>query len=55
MPAVGRNIAYMSSFFIFIVITAIASGVNNFAGLVVLRLIQGFFGGPVLAVSQDDF
>lgn len=41
MPSVGRNIAYMSSFLIFIVITAIGSRVDNFAGLVVLRFIQG--------------
>ncbi|QDS70197.1 hypothetical protein FKW77_006591 [Venturia effusa] len=59
MPSVGRNIAYMSSFLIFIVITAIGSRVNNFPGLVVLRFIQGFFGGPVLATgaasAQDLF
>ncbi|KAF2672095.1 cycloheximide resistance protein [Microthyrium microscopicum] len=59
MPAVGRNLAYLSSFFIFIVITAIASRVSNYPGLVVLRFIQGFFGGPVLATgaasAQDLF
>jgi DHA1 family multidrug resistance protein-like MFS transporter len=59
MPMVGRNVAYMSSFLIFIIMTAVASRVNNFPGLVVLRFIQGFFGGPVLATgaasAQDIF
>ena len=57
MPMVGRNLPYMVSFFIFIVMTAIGSGVSNFAGLVVIRFIQGFFGGPVLstgAASASD-
>jgi hypothetical protein len=56
---IGRNVAYMSSFLIFIIITAVASRVSNFPGLVVLRFIQGFFGGPVLstggASAQDMF
>jgi MFS transporter, DHA1 family, multidrug resistance protein len=59
MPDVGRNVAYLSSFFIFIIMTAIGSGVSNFPGLVVIRFIQGFFGGPVLATgaasAQDIF
>lgn len=41
MPNIGRNIAYISSFLIFIVMTAIGSRVNNFPGLVVIRFIQG--------------
>jgi DHA1 family multidrug resistance protein-like MFS transporter len=59
MPDIGRNVAYLSSFFIYIVMTAVASRVSNFPGLVVLRFIQGFFGGPVLATgaatAQDLF
>ncbi|KAF2100885.1 putative MFS transporter [Rhizodiscina lignyota] len=59
MPMVGRNVAYMSSFFIFIVMTAVGSRVSNFPGFVVVRFIQGFFGGPVLATgaasAQDIF
>jgi DHA1 family multidrug resistance protein-like MFS transporter len=57
MPMIGRNVAYMSSFLIFIIMTAVASRVSNFPGLVVLRFIQGFFGGPVLstgAASASD-
>jgi DHA1 family multidrug resistance protein-like MFS transporter len=59
MPMVGRNVAYLSSFFIFIMMTVAASRTYNFPGLVVLRFIQGFFGGPVLATgaasAQDIF
>jgi DHA1 family multidrug resistance protein-like MFS transporter len=59
MGDVGRNIAYMSSFLVFIVMTAIGSRVSNYPGLVVIRFIQGFFGGPVLATgaasAQDIF
>jgi DHA1 family multidrug resistance protein-like MFS transporter len=59
MGDVGRNIAYMSSFFIFIVMTAVGSRVSNYPGIVVIRFIQGFFGGPVLATgaasAQDIF
>jgi DHA1 family multidrug resistance protein-like MFS transporter len=59
IPDVGRNVAYLSSLFIFIVMTAVASRVSNYPGLVVLRFIQGFFGGPVLATgaasAQDLF
>lgn len=51
LPMVGRNIPYMISFFLFIIMTAIGSGVSNFPGLVVIRFIQGFFGGPVLATG----
>ncbi|KAF2658041.1 cycloheximide resistance protein [Lophiostoma macrostomum CBS 122681] len=51
MPMVGRNVPYMGSFAIFIIMTAVGSGVSNFAGLVVIRFLQGFFGGPVLATG----
>lgn len=59
MPSVGRNVAYLSSLFIFIILTAVASRVSKYAPLVVLRFLQGFFGGPVLATgaasAQDLF
>ncbi|KAL4993615.1 cycloheximide resistance protein [Aspergillus recurvatus] len=51
MPRLGRNIPYMTSFFLFLVVTAIASRVSNYPGLVVLRFIQGFLGGPALATG----
>lgn len=59
IPDVGRNVSYISSLFIFIILTAVGSAVSNFPGLVVIRLLQGFFGGPVLATgpasAQDVF
>ncbi|KXG50247.1 Major facilitator superfamily domain, general substrate transporter [Penicillium griseofulvum] len=51
IPAVGRNIPYFVSFTLFIVITAVTSRVSNFAGLIVLRFLQGLLGGPVLATG----
>ncbi len=47
----GRNIPYMATFLLFIIITIVASRVDNYPGLVVLRFIQGFLGGPVLATG----
>lgn len=41
----------MTSFLLFIIITIAASVVSNYPGLVVLRFIQGFLGGPVLATG----
>ncbi|KAJ5921185.1 hypothetical protein N7466_009511 [Penicillium verhagenii] len=49
IPACGRNIPYISSFFIFVVLCLPTSLVDNFAGLMVLRFFQGFFGSPCLA------
>ncbi|KAF1964756.1 cycloheximide resistance protein [Bimuria novae-zelandiae CBS 107.79] len=57
MPMVGRNVPYMMSFAIFIIMTAVGSGISNFPGIVVIRFLQGFFGGPVLstgAASASD-
>lgn len=51
MPMVGRNLPYMVSLAIFIIMTAIGSGVSNFPGIVVIRFLQGFFGGPVLSTG----
>ncbi|PKY07086.1 cycloheximide resistance protein [Aspergillus campestris IBT 28561] len=51
VPRVGRNIPYMTSFFLFILMTVAASRVSNYPGLVVLRFLQGFLGGPVLATG----
>lgn len=51
VPRLGRNIPYMVSFSLFIIITIVTARVQNFPGLVVLRLLQGFLGGPVLATG----
>lgn len=56
---VGRNPLYLVSFIIYFVISIILAAVANesFASLVVLRVLQGFFGSPILAsgaASIDD-
>lgn len=51
VPRLGRNIPYMTSFTLFILITIGTACVQNYAGLVVLRFIQGLLGGPVLATG----
>lgn len=51
VPRVGRNTPHMTSFFLFIIITVAACRVSNYPGLVVLRFLQGFLGGPVLATG----
>jgi DHA1 family multidrug resistance protein-like MFS transporter len=45
----GRNVPYVSTFAIFVILCVPTALVNNFAGLIVLRFLQGFFGSPCLA------
>ncbi|OQE35230.1 hypothetical protein PENCOP_c014G04352 [Penicillium coprophilum] len=49
VPLYGRNIPYIASLVIFVVLCVPTALVDNFAGLMVLRLLQGFFGSPCLA------
>jgi len=49
VPVLGRNAPYIVSFALFIIISIPTALVNNFAGLMVLRFLQGFFGSPCLA------
>ena len=49
IPAVGRNPVYVATFTIFVILSIPTALVNNFAGLLVLRFLQGFFGSPCLA------
>lgn len=51
MPRLGRNIPYLTSFFLFIMMTIGASTVGNYPGFVVFRFLQGLVGGPVLATG----
>jgi MFS transporter, DHA1 family, multidrug resistance protein len=51
VPRLGRNIPYMVSLTLFILITVAAARVDNYPGFVVLRFLQGFLGGPVLATG----
>lgn len=51
IPAVGRSPPYTISYAIFVVLLVPSALVDNFAGLIVLRFLQGFFGSPCLATG----
>ncbi|KAK9489716.1 major facilitator superfamily domain-containing protein [Lipomyces doorenjongii] len=49
IPALGRNVPYIVTFALFVILTVPTALVDNFAGLLVLRFLLGFFGSPCLA------
>ena len=49
IPVVGRSPVYATTMFIFVILSIPTALVKNFAGLLVLRFLQGFFGSPCLA------
>ncbi|KXG46796.1 Major facilitator superfamily domain, general substrate transporter [Penicillium griseofulvum] len=49
IPTIGRNPVYIVTMFLFVIISIPTALVDNFAGLMVLRFLQGFFGSPCLA------
>lgn len=51
IPRIGRSPVYLITMFIFTIISIPTALVNNFAGLLVLRFLQGFFGSPCLATG----
>ncbi|TVY44349.1 Caffeine resistance protein [Lachnellula occidentalis] len=51
IPIIGRSPVYAATMAIFVILSLPTALVNNFAGLVVLRFLQGFFGSPCLAVG----
>lgn len=51
IPAIGRNPPYVVTFAIFVLLSVGAALVDNLAGLLVLRFLQGFFGSPCLATG----
>ncbi|KAI6813277.1 MFS general substrate transporter [Hortaea werneckii] len=59
IPRVGRNPPYMITMGVFVVLLVPSALVEDFAGLMVLRFLQGFFGSPCLATGgaslQDLF
>lgn len=44
IPALGRSPIYIGTFIIFVILTIPTALVHNFAGLLVLRFLGGFFG-----------
>lgn len=59
IASIGRNPPYIVTFAIFTILCVPTALVDNFAGLLVLRFLQGFFGSPILATGgaslQDMF
>jgi DHA1 family multidrug resistance protein-like MFS transporter len=51
IPSIGRNPPYMATFGIFVILCIPTALTNSFAGLLVLRFLQGFFGSPCLATG----
>ncbi|OJD28894.1 benomyl methotrexate resistance protein [Diplodia corticola] len=51
IPLIGRNPPYMVTFAVFVILLVPTALVDNFAGLVVLRFLLGFFGSPCLATG----
>ena len=51
IPVIGRNIIYISTFGLFVVLSIPTAVVNKLGGLLFLRFLQGFFGSPCLATG----
>jgi MFS transporter, DHA1 family, multidrug resistance protein len=49
IPAFGRNVPYVATFAVCLILTVPTALVDNLGGLLVLRFLQGFFGSPCLA------
>ena len=50
-PIIGRNPPYIATFGLFVILCVPTALVENFAGLLVLRFLQGLFGSPALATG----
>ncbi|KAK8080741.1 hypothetical protein PG997_008559 [Apiospora hydei] len=55
LPSIGRNPVYTWTMFLFVIISIPTALVQNVAGLLVLRFLQGFFGSPCLANGAASF
>jgi MFS transporter, DHA1 family, multidrug resistance protein len=51
IPAIGRSPVYAVTMGLFTILSLPAALVDNFAGLLVLRFLQGFLGSPCLATG----
>jgi DHA1 family multidrug resistance protein-like MFS transporter len=51
IPSIGRSPVYAATMAVFTIISLPTALVDNFAGLLVLRFLQGFFGSPCLATG----
>ncbi|TAQ89981.1 hypothetical protein B7494_g1721 [Chlorociboria aeruginascens] len=51
IPIIGRSPIYAVTMALFTILSLPTALVKNFAGLLVLRFLQGFFGSPCLAIG----
>ncbi|KAI4191750.1 MAG: hypothetical protein LQ346_004634, partial [Caloplaca aetnensis] len=51
IPIIGRNPIYLSTFALFVILSIPTALAKSFAGLLVLRFLQGFLGSPCLATG----
>ncbi|OCL13018.1 putative caffeine resistance protein 5 [Glonium stellatum] len=49
IPTFGRNVPYIVTFALYVILCVPTALVDNLGGLVFLRFLQGFFGSPCLA------
>lgn len=49
IPVIGRNPVYITTMWLFVILSIPTAFAQNFAGLMVLRFLTGFFGSPCLA------
>lgn len=49
IPIFGRNVPYIATFAIYIILCVPTALVKNLGGLLFLRFLTGFFGSPCLA------
>lgn len=49
IPLIGRSPVYMVTMVLFVILSIPTAFADNFAGLMVLRFLTGFFGSPCLA------
>ncbi|RDL33792.1 Multidrug transporter [Venustampulla echinocandica] len=51
IPIIGRSPVYAATMALFTILSLPTAMASNFAGLLVLRFLQGFFGSPCLAIG----
>ncbi len=49
IAVIGRNWVYVPTLFLFVILSIPTAVVDNYAGLLVLRFLTGFFGSPCLS------
>ncbi|KAL1591776.1 hypothetical protein SLS60_011775 [Paraconiothyrium brasiliense] len=55
IPQIGRNPPYIIGFGLFVILCVPTALVDNFAGMLVLRFLTGFFGSPAFASGGASF